>query len=97
MNERIKELAKKSGFMLWEDEAWKPKDAIVDWSCNYDAELEKFVKLIAENCAQLCGSQADKKVIRAAFDIPMDPDVKYEAPPIHGSITSQYNRKYNLP
>jgi hypothetical protein len=35
MNERIKELAKQSGFVLWSDEEWKPEGAVVDWSSNY--------------------------------------------------------------
>jgi hypothetical protein len=59
--------------------------------------IEELVKLVAEECALLCGSQADKKNIRSAFDIPIEPDVKYPAPPIHGSVTSQYTREYNIP
>ena len=35
MNERIKELAKQSGFVLWKNESWNPGDTI-DWSCRYD-------------------------------------------------------------
>jgi len=40
--------------------------------------IEELVKQVAEQCALLCGSQADKKIIRTAFDIPVEPDVKYE-------------------
>jgi hypothetical protein len=59
--------------------------------------IEELVKRVAEQCALLCGSQADKKVIRSAFDLPVEPDVKYPAPPINGSVTSQYTREYNIP
>ncbi len=59
--------------------------------------IEKLIGLVAEQCASLCGSQADKKIIRSAFDLPVEPDVKYPSPPIHGSVTSQYTRQYNLP
>jgi hypothetical protein len=59
--------------------------------------IEELVKQVAEQCALLCGSQADKKIIRTAFDLPVEPDVKYPAPPIHGSVTSQYTREYNIP
>ena len=59
--------------------------------------IEELIKQVAETCAQLCGSQADKKIIRSAFDIPLEPDVKYEAPPVHNSVTSQYDREFNLP
>ena len=59
--------------------------------------IEELVKQVAEHCALLCGSQADKKIIRSAFNLPVEPDVKYPAPPIYGSVTSQYAREYNLP
>lgn len=59
--------------------------------------IEELVKRVAEHCAQLCGSQADKKIIRAAFDLPVESNVQYEAPPINGSVTSQYTREYNIP
>ena len=50
MNERIKELAEKAGFVLWGEEIWNPGDAI-DWSCRYDDEMTKFVELIVNECA----------------------------------------------
>ena len=49
MNERIKELTKRAGFVLWKNEAWNPGDT-VDWSCRYDDELEKFAGLIVREC-----------------------------------------------
>jgi hypothetical protein len=36
MHKRIKELAKYSGFVFWED------DESIDWSSNYDKEFETF-------------------------------------------------------
>lgn len=48
MKKTIKKLAKKSGFVFWGKEQWKPahKDvAKIDWSCNYDKELKRFFKL----------------------------------------------------
>ena len=57
MNERIKELAERSGFSLWSDEPEKPNGAIIDWSCwlcNYDRELELFAELIIQECIQIC-------------------------------------------
>jgi hypothetical protein len=54
MNEKIKQLAEKAGFYLWEDEPWKPEGAVVDWSCEYDSELEKFAELILSECIKIC-------------------------------------------
>ncbi len=59
--------------------------------------MEMLAELIAEECAQICGSQADKKNIRQAFGLPVESNVKYPGPDAHGSVTSQYDREYNLP
>jgi len=40
MNEKIKELAEQAGFVWWDE-----RDSI-DWACNYDDEMELFVKLL---------------------------------------------------
>lgn len=53
MNEKFKAMAEKSGFAFWSNESWKPDGSVVDWSCNYDAELEKFAELIIRECASL--------------------------------------------
>ena len=45
MKKIVKELAKEAGFIFWANEEWKPKGATIDWSCDYDKELEKFFKL----------------------------------------------------
>jgi len=65
------------------------------WMSLYHAE--KFAELIIEECAVCCGSQADKKNIRKRFNLPVESNIKYEAPPVQGSITSQYTREYNIP
>ena len=49
MNEKFKLLAVLAGFNLWQDEEWNPGD-VVDWSCRYDDELEKFAELIVKDC-----------------------------------------------
>lgn len=52
MNERIRELAKQAGFVLWADESWNPGD-VIDWSCRYDTEFKKFAELIVRECAEV--------------------------------------------
>lgn len=59
--------------------------------------MEMLAELVAEECAQICGSQADKKNIRAAFGLPVESNIQYPAPEAHWSITSQYERDYNIP
>jgi hypothetical protein len=46
MNERIKELAEQAGFVFWDNEDWKPTNSGIDWACNYDDQMELFVKLL---------------------------------------------------
>ena len=52
MNERIRQLAKQAGFVLWKDESWNPGD-VIDWSCRYDDEFKKFAQLIVGECAEI--------------------------------------------
>ena len=59
--------------------------------------LEQFAETIIAECAACCGSQADKKNIRKRFGLPVESNVQYQAPPIHGTVTSQYTREYNIP
>lgn len=46
MNKKTRKLAKKAGFVFWENEEWKPSGELIDWSCYYDNELVKFAKLV---------------------------------------------------
>ena len=45
MKKHITELAKEAGFALWANEKHKPEGSTVDWSCEYDQQLEKFYYL----------------------------------------------------
>jgi hypothetical protein len=57
MKKIVKELAKEAGFAFWENEEWKPKGATIDWSCDYEKELEKFAERIVQECASIIESQ----------------------------------------
>jgi hypothetical protein len=45
MKKRIKWLAKKSGFVLWEENQNNQTGSVVDWSSDYDKELKNFFYL----------------------------------------------------
>lgn len=64
------------------------------WIVEYNRIL---AELVAEECAQICASQADRKNIRQSFGIPVFSDVKYPGVEPNWSVTSQYDREYNLP
>lgn len=51
MNNRLQRLAKKAGFELWDNEPWRPAGQVVDWSSDYDQELETLFKLIIKECS----------------------------------------------
>lgn len=49
---RMLQLAEQAGFIMWsKDSYWKPRGATIDWSCDYDKELAKFVKLVEAECS----------------------------------------------
>lgn len=68
--------------------------SVEDWIDQYNVI---FGNLLIQECIDCCGSQADKKNIRKNFGLPIESDVKYPSPELHNSITSQYERPYNLP
>lgn len=88
MTEQLKRLA---------DQCWSHRidGTLIDGHLHFDTA--KFARLIAEQCAAICMSQADRKNIRQAFGIPVESSVKYPGEAEHNSITSQYNRPFNLP
>lgn len=90
MNKQIEKLAKQTGY-IWHASG---NPQIYEFT---PEKLEKFAELIAEECASMCMSQADRKNIRHAFGIPVESQVKYPGPDPHNSVTSQYDRPYNLP
>ena len=51
MNKKIRKIMEKAGFVFWGDEPWKPDGAVVDWSCDYDRDMKKFVELLVEDIA----------------------------------------------
>ena len=87
MNKQIQELAAKAKTLV-------PAGLSVDqWIETYNEEL---AKLIVEECADCCGSQADMRNIRKRFGLPVESNVKYPGPEPQGHH-SQYGRKYNIP
>lgn len=60
MNNKIKELAEKAGFCLWDDEPWKPEGAVIDWASNYDEAFERFVELLHQTYGMLIMEHAIK-------------------------------------
>jgi hypothetical protein len=89
MNTKIQEIADKA-----KESVPKGILTVEDWIDQYNLI---FAELIIKECADCCGSQADKKNIRKRFGLPVESNIKYAGPELHNSITSQYDRPYNLP
>lgn len=53
MHSKIKKLAKEAGFVFWGTEPHGPGENYIDWSCDYDAEFQKFAALLIQRCARL--------------------------------------------
>ena len=53
MKDKIKKIAEKAGFVLFTPEE-DPRTPI-DWSCDYDVELQEFAKLIVQECVREMG------------------------------------------
>lgn len=62
MNHLYKMLAKDAGFIFWTDEFWKPEDATIDWSSNYDKEFQTYSDDLVKQCAFFIQSLVDQRV-----------------------------------
>ena len=46
---KVRKLAKKAGFVIWEECSWAgDRVGKIDWACEYDEELEKFYDLVVK-------------------------------------------------
>jgi predicted glycosyl hydrolase (DUF1957 family) len=54
-----------SGFVLWEDESWKPEGAIVDWANDYDKEVKRLIHVVLEEVVKTMAMHADPKSFEA--------------------------------
>lgn len=54
LNDQFAQIAKDAGFVLWDEEEWKPEDEVVDWGSTYDKELQTFGELIIRQCIEIC-------------------------------------------
>jgi hypothetical protein len=82
--DRFEKLAADANFNVYHSDIWRGTG-------------RKFAELIVQECASMCGSQADRRLLLKAFGLPVESDVKSPAPEPHGSVTSQYTREYNIP
>lgn len=48
MNKELKEIATEAGFIFWGRESHGPGPDKIDWSCNYDEEIENFARILME-------------------------------------------------
>lgn len=58
MNENVKNLVKRAGFALWDDEEWNPGD-VVDWASRYDKELVEYTRLLVNEVLRLQAEGTD--------------------------------------
>jgi hypothetical protein len=52
MNENVKAIAKRAGFVLWGNEEWNPGD-VIDWASRYDDEFVRYTQLLVQEVLEL--------------------------------------------
>ena len=48
INKKLQELAADAGFAFWENEAWGPGPGNIDWSSEYDQQLQCLYDIMLE-------------------------------------------------
>jgi hypothetical protein len=84
MKDTFKEIADRAHFNIYHSDLWSGTG-------------KRFAEMIVKECASCCGSQADRRNILKRFGLAVESNIQYPGPEVHGSVTSQYTREYNLP
>ena len=58
MNENLKNLAKRAGFALWDNEEWNPGD-VIDWASRYDKQFVEYTRLLVKEVLELQAAGTD--------------------------------------
>ena len=58
MNDNVKNLAKRAGFVLWGNEEWNPGD-VIDWASRYDKQFVKYTQLLVQEVLELQAAGTD--------------------------------------
>ena len=67
MKKNVREFAEQAGFVFWSNESWKPKDATIDWSSDYDQELDTFYRLVVNKCISLVEGYVDERMPASTY------------------------------
>ena len=52
--------ARKAGFLFWEKEFWNYRNRRIDWSSDYDDELQKYTQLVIEHTLREANKNANE-------------------------------------
>ena len=58
MNENVKNLAKRAGFVMWGNEEWNPGD-VIDWASRYDKQFIEYTRLLVKEVLELQATGTD--------------------------------------
>lgn len=67
INKKLQELAVDAGFAFWEDEAWGPGPGNIDWSSEYDMELQGLYDRMLEEVLKTI-DESTKALTLTSFD-----------------------------
>lgn len=67
INKKLEALAVDAGFAFWEDEEWGPGPGNIDWSMNYDMELQGLYDRMLEEVLQSI-DESTKALTLTSFD-----------------------------
>ena len=68
INKKLTELAVDAGFAFWEDEKWGPGPGNIDWSSEYDQQLQGLYDRMLEEVLQTI-DESIKQSTLTTFDV----------------------------
>ena len=67
INKKLQEMAVDAGFAFWEDEVWGPGPGNIDWSSEYDMELQGLYDRMLEEVLKTI-DESTKALTLTSFD-----------------------------
>lgn len=62
MNEKVKKLAEKAGFVFWDDEDYNPGE-FIDWASNYDREFIDYTDILVKDVFEQIKALSEQQAV----------------------------------
>lgn len=64
VNRNVTKLAKKAGFIFWDNESWGPGSSEIDWSTDYSDAFQEYTEMVVRQCAHMANEPLGADILK---------------------------------